>query len=41
VEELRAELATEVGGEAAAALPIDLVDVVAHAWRGFRGGRGP
>jgi hypothetical protein len=38
--ELRAELAAEVGG-AVAALPLDLVDVVAHAWRAFRRGRDP
>jgi len=38
--ELRAELAAEVG-PAAAALPLDLVDVVAHAWRAFRRGRDP
>jgi hypothetical protein len=37
---LRAELAAEVG-TAAAALPLDLVDVVAHAWRAFRRGRDP
>jgi hypothetical protein len=37
---LRAELATEVG-KAAAALPLDLVDVVAYAWRAFRRGRDP
>jgi hypothetical protein len=38
--ELRAELAAEVG-PAAAALPLDLVDVVAYAWRAFRRGRDP
>ena len=38
--ELRAELAAEVGS-AAEALPLDLVDVVAHAWRAFRRGRDP
>jgi hypothetical protein len=37
---LRDEIAAEVG-TAAAALPIDLVDVVAHAWRAFRRGRDP
>jgi hypothetical protein len=39
-DELRGELAAEVGA-AAAALPLDLVDVVAHAWRAFRRGRDP
>jgi hypothetical protein len=38
--ELRAELAAEVG-PAATALPLDLVDVVAYAWRAFRRGRDP
>jgi len=38
--ELHAELAAEVG-DAAEALPLDLVDVVAHAWRAFRRGRDP
>jgi hypothetical protein len=38
--ELRAELTAEVG-PAAAALPLDLVDVVAYAWRAFRRGRDP
>jgi len=38
--ELRAELVAEVGA-AAAALPLDLVDVVAQAWRAFRRGRDP
>jgi hypothetical protein len=38
--ELRTELAAEVG-PAAAALPLDLVDVVAYAWRAFRRGRDP
>jgi hypothetical protein len=38
--ELRVELAAEVGS-AAAALPLDLVDVVAYAWRAFRRGRDP
>jgi hypothetical protein len=37
---LRDEIAAEVG-TAAAALPLDLVDVVAHAWRAFRRGRDP
>jgi hypothetical protein len=40
IGELRAELAVEVGS-AAATLPLDLVDVVAHAWRAFRRGRDP
>ena len=38
--EPRAALVAEVG-DAAAALPLDLVDVVAHAWRAFRRGRDP
>jgi hypothetical protein len=38
--ELRAELTVEVG-TAADALPLDLVDVVAYAWRAFRRGRDP
>jgi hypothetical protein len=38
--ELRAELTGEVG-TAADALPLDLVDVVAYAWRAFRRGRDP
>ncbi len=37
---LRSELAAEVG-PAAAELPLDLVDIVAHAWRAFRRGRDP
>jgi hypothetical protein len=37
---LRAELAAEVGA-AAEELPLDLVDIVAHAWRAFRRGRDP
>lgn len=40
IGELRGELAAEVGA-AAATLPLDLVDVVAHAWRAFRRGRDP
>jgi hypothetical protein len=38
--EPRAELVAEVGA-AAAALPLDLADVVAQAWRAFRRGRDP
>ena len=38
--EQRAELLAEVGA-AAATLPLDLVDVVAQAWRAFRRGRDP
>jgi len=38
--EPRAALVAEVG-DAAAALPLDLVDVVAQAWRAFRRGRDP
>jgi len=38
--EPRAELVAEVGA-AAVALPLDLVDVVAQAWRAFRRGRDP
>jgi hypothetical protein len=41
VEELRAELAAEVGDAIAAALPIDLLEVACHAWGGFRRVRGP
>lgn len=36
----RSELAAEVGA-AAEALPLDLVDVVTHAWRAFRRKRDP
>jgi len=36
-EELRGELATEVGKEGAAKLPLDLLEVMARAWGGFRG----
>jgi hypothetical protein len=38
--EPRAELVAEVG-DSAAALPLDLLDVVAQAWRAFRRGRDP
>lgn len=38
--ELRAEVAAEVG-DAAEAMPLDLIDVVAHAWRAFRRGKDP
>jgi len=38
--ENRSELAAEVG-DAAEALPLDLVDVVTHAWRAFRHKRDP
>jgi len=38
--EPRAELVAEVG-DSASALPLDLVDVVAQAWRAFRRGRDP
>jgi len=31
----RAELAAEIGAEAAAGLPLDVADVAAHAWRAF------
>ena len=41
VEELRAELAAEVGDAIAAALPIELLEVACHAWGGFRRVRGP
>jgi hypothetical protein len=36
----RSELVAEVG-DAAAALPLDLVEIVAQAWRAFRRGRDP
>lgn len=36
-EELRAALAVEVGAETAAAVPLDLVEVMLRAWGGFRG----
>jgi hypothetical protein len=36
-EELRAELAAELGAAGAAAVPLDLLEVVCHAWGGFRG----
>jgi hypothetical protein len=39
--ELEAELEAEVGSAAAEALPLDLVDEVANAWRAFRRGRDP
>jgi hypothetical protein len=39
--ELRAELAAEAGAEVAAAVPLDLLEVILHAYGGFRGrGRG-
>jgi hypothetical protein len=41
VEELRDELAAEVGDAIAAALPIDLLEVACHAWGGFRRVRDP
>lgn len=40
-DSVRAELGAEVGDAAAAELPLDLLDVIAHAWRGFRRGRDP
>jgi hypothetical protein len=40
-QELRAELAAEVGDSIAAALPIDLLEVACRAWGGFRRVRGP
>jgi hypothetical protein len=36
-QELRAELAAEAGAELAATLPLDLVEVILHAYGGFRG----
>lgn len=36
-EELRAALVAEVGAEAAAAVPLDLLEVMLRAWGGFRG----
>lgn len=36
-EELRSELAAELGAAGAAAVPLDLLEVVCHAWGGFRG----
>jgi hypothetical protein len=41
VEDLRAELAAEVGDTIAAALPIELLEVACRAWGGFRRVRDP
>jgi hypothetical protein len=37
MEELRAELAAELGDAGAAVLPLDMLEVMARAWGGFRG----
>jgi hypothetical protein len=39
--ELRGELEAEVGTAAASALPLDLIDQIAHAWRAFKRGQDP
>jgi len=40
--EMRAELVAELGAVGAAAVPIDLLEVLWRAWGGFRGrARGP
>ena len=36
-QELRAELAAEAGAELAATVPLDLLEVILHAYGGFRG----